>query len=247
MNAAHEHERHADDIGAYLLGALEESEERSFENHLDTCPVCQEEVERLTLAVDALPASVDQLAPPPELRASLMATVRADAAAAQPAPAVAVRERAPRRNWRELFTMRPAFAGALAATLLAIGIAVGLIVGGTGGDDGGTTTHIASVDTGRLANNAKVSLITPAGAGKNGGAILRVSGMPQPVAQDVYEVWAKRGDKVSPVSLFQVSTDGNGFAAIPDKLDGVDAIYITREKRGGADVPTEKPLASVTL
>ena len=34
MNVAHAHERHADDVGAYLLGALEESEERAFEHHL---------------------------------------------------------------------------------------------------------------------------------------------------------------------------------------------------------------------
>ena len=77
--------------------------------------------------------------------------------------------------------------------------------------------------------------------------MLQVSGLPQPVAQDVYEVWARRGDKVSPVSLFEVTSDGTGSAAIPDKLDGVDAIYITREKRGGADVPTEKPVAAITL
>ena len=241
MNAAHEHERHADDIGAYLLGALDEGEERAFENHLDTCPVCQEEVERLSVAVDALPASVDQYAPRPELRASLLDIVHADAAAAAPAPA-----RAPRRSWREFFSMRPAFAGALAAGLLALGIAVGLIAGG-GSDDGSPSTRVASVDTARLANAAKVNLIVPPGAGKNGGAMLQVSGLPQPVAQDVYEVWAKRGDKVSPVSLFEVTSDGTGSAAIPDKLDGVDAIYITREKRGGADVPTEKPVASIAL
>jgi anti-sigma-K factor RskA len=237
MNVAHAHERYADDVGAYLLGALEESEERAFEDHLDTCPLCQEEVERLTVAVAVLPASVDQYAPPPELRKALMAAVREDAAAAKPA-------RAPRRSWRELFAMRPAFAGALAAAFLAVGIAVGLLVGG-GGD--GTSTRVASVDTSRLASSAKVSLVEPADAGKNGGAWLKVSGMPQPVARDVYEVWAKRGNKVSPVSLFEVSSDGTGSAAIPEKLDGVDAIYVTREKRGGASQPTEQPVVTIDL
>jgi anti-sigma-K factor RskA len=235
MNVAHAHERHADDVGAYLLGALDATEERAFEDHLDACPVCQEEVERLSLAVDALPASVDQYAPPPELKKTLMAAVRADAAPAQ-APTT-------RRGWREWFAIRPAFAAGLAAAFLAVGIAVGLLAGG--GDD--TTTRVASVDANRLSGTAKVSLVEPADAGKNGGALIKVTGMPQAEGDRVYEVWAKRGDKISPVSLFEVASDGSGSAAIPDKLDGVDAIYVTREPHGGSDVPSEMPVVSIDL
>jgi anti-sigma factor RsiW len=231
MNVAHAHERHADDVGAYLLGALEESEERAFEHHLDACPVCQEEVERLALAVDALPSSVDQYAPPPELKKTLMAAVRADAA---PAP----EPRRRRSGWRERFAMRPAFAGALAAAFLAAGIAVGLLI--TGGSD--ATTKVASIDTTRLPGVAKASLVE-----RDGRGYLEVSGMPQPSGADVYQVWAKRGDKVDPVSLFDVTSNGTGSAAIPDSLDGVDAIYVTREKRGGAQAPTEQPVVSIDL
>jgi hypothetical protein len=135
----------------------------------------------------------------------------------------------------------------MAAVLLAIGIGVGALVGAAGGGDGGPSVRVASVDTSRLAGGAKASLWVPEGAGKNGGAVLRVTGMPLPAGRDVYEVWAKRGDSVEPVSLFDVTSDGNGSAAIPDKLDGVDAIYVTREKRGGAKVPTEKPVVAVNL
>src|ERR687893_125316 len=45
-------------VGAYLLGALDETETRNFEDHLEECPVCREEVERLRPAVDALARSV---------------------------------------------------------------------------------------------------------------------------------------------------------------------------------------------
>ena len=37
--SAREHERFADDTGAYLLGALEESERSAFERHLAVCHV----------------------------------------------------------------------------------------------------------------------------------------------------------------------------------------------------------------
>ena len=67
------HEIHEQSIGAYLLGALDDAEAPAFEHHLDECPVCRDEVERLRPAVDALPRSVTPLAPSPELKVSLMA------------------------------------------------------------------------------------------------------------------------------------------------------------------------------
>ena len=40
-----QHDRFQEDIGAYLLGALEPAEQASFEGHLATCPECRAEVE----------------------------------------------------------------------------------------------------------------------------------------------------------------------------------------------------------
>ena len=58
-----------EDMGAYLLGALDERERREFERHLSACAECREEVERLRPAAEALPSSVEQLEPPPGLKA----------------------------------------------------------------------------------------------------------------------------------------------------------------------------------
>jgi anti-sigma-K factor RskA len=244
MNAAAGHERFSEDVGAYLLGALDPGEERAFEDHLDTCEDCQQEVERLMMAVEALPRSVDPLVPPPELKASLMATVKSEAVERHASAPARERRRGVGRL-RELLVMRPAFAGAAAALLLLVGIGAGAVIGGGGGDDGGSASQrVASVDTSRLSNGAKATLVVP----KHGaGAMLRVSGMPLPVQDDVYEVWVQRGKQLSPVSLFDVTRNGDGTAAIPGSLDGVDAVYVTREKRGGATQPTEKPVVSVPL
>ena len=76
-----EHERHQEDVGAYLLGALEPAEQAAFEGHLAGCPECRAEVEQLRVAADALPRSVEPFAPPPSLKRSLMEAVREDAAA----------------------------------------------------------------------------------------------------------------------------------------------------------------------
>ena len=77
--SASEHMRHAEDVGAYLLGALPELEERAFERHVMACAECRDEIERLRPAAELLPRSVEQFEPPPGLRRSLMSTVEAEA------------------------------------------------------------------------------------------------------------------------------------------------------------------------
>ena len=79
------------------------------------------------------------------------------------------------------------------------------------------------------------------------GAVLRVNGLPLPPAGGVYEVWVKRGASVSPASLFEVTRDGSGAAAVPDDLEGADAVLVTRERRGGAQMPTEPPVITVRV
>ena len=105
MSAA-EHDRHRDDVGAYLLGALPDDEAARLRAHLETCHVCRDELEQLRPAVDALPRSVAQFEPPPSLKAALMETVEAEAR--RPA-----RRHAPGRlaGWRGLYTSVRAWRG----------------------------------------------------------------------------------------------------------------------------------------
>ena len=82
-----DHTRYRDDVGAYLLGAMNDLERQAFERHLNGCSECQDEVARLRPAAEALPGSVEQLAAPPGLKARLMAEVEGDGAAAESAAA----------------------------------------------------------------------------------------------------------------------------------------------------------------
>ena len=231
-------DRFTDDIGAYLLGALDPGEQRAFEQHLETCEECRDEVVRLEVARDALPRGVDQVDPPERLKASLMETVRAEA----PEPA-AGRAPARRSRWRDLFLARPRYAAAAAAVLIAVGIGVGAAIGalGGGGDDAARTVA-ATVDEVRM----------PAAEGSlaihdDGGATLRVTGMQQPQADHVYEVWIQHDGRISPSSLFTVEHDGTGAAAIPDDLEDADAVLVTREPEGGSKQPSERPVLTVPL
>jgi anti-sigma-K factor RskA len=82
---------------------------------------------------------------------------------------------------------------------------------------------------------------------KNGPAQLRVTGLPKPKPGQVYEIWLKRGDQLQPGPLFNVDATGRGAGAIPDDLDGVSTVLVTREKTGGAQKPSEAPIISARI
>jgi len=52
---------------------------------------------------------------------------------------------------------------------------------------------------------------------------------------------------VVPVSIFSVDSKGSGAAAIPESLDDVSAVMVTREDRGGAAAPTEVPVLTAEV
>ena len=223
-----DHARYQDDAGAYLLGAMNDLERQTFERHLAGCDECQEELARLQPAADALPGSVQQFEPPARLKASLMEVVEREARV-EPAE----RLEAPRRRPRLRFFMRPAF---VAAALL-IGLVVGFGVAQLGGDE--TRTLAATVD--RVMPNAGGSLQI-----SDDDATLQLHDMPRLSGTRVYQVWLQHGDRLVPARTFEVGADGRGTVDLSN-VEDADGVYVTREARGGAQVPSEDPIVSVPL
>ena len=228
MSDLHSHLQ--DDAGAFVLGALEPAEHAAFEQHLAGCPECRDEVEQLRLAVDALPRSVEPFAAPPTLKRSLMAAVREDVKPAR---------RPLRERLAFLGGLRPQLAMA-AALLLVLGVLLGTQL--SGGDGRRVVTGV--VDRSRVPD-ATATLTLP--ADKNGPAQLRVTGMPAPKPGQVYEIWLKRGDQLQPGPLFNTDQTGSGAGAIPDDLEGVTTVLVTREATGGAKMPSEAPIISARI
>lgn len=225
-----------EDVGAYLLGALEGPERERFERHLADCPLCREEVERLRPAVDALPRSVEPLVAPRRLKGALLNAVREEAG-----PATAGRR--PRRKWSfGIPRITPVVAWGSAAFLLFVGLASGFgLAKLTSGDD--TRTIAASVQS-RELRDANGSLSVPDKGGA--GAVLHVSGLPS-LPGRVYQAWVLRDGEMVPQPTFEVGRDGVGVLALPDDLKGATAVLITREPRGGSRTPSERPVMTVRL
>jgi hypothetical protein len=222
------HEYFRDDTAAYLLGALEDAERAAFELHMGECGECRHEVETLRAAADALPRSVDQLAPPPSLRAALMDEV--DGAA-----------RPERRR-------RPALAGwlrpALVAATLLLGLVAGWGVAELGGDEDDARTIAAQVDGGRLPTAS--ARLRVEGDGRR-GAVLTADGLPDLGGRRVYQAWVQRGERLEPQPTFVADRAGTASVALPADLGGASAVLVTRERRGGARTPGEQPVMRVEL
>jgi hypothetical protein len=237
-----DHAKWAEDVGAYLLGALPDDERGGFEAHLESCPVCRREVDDLGVAADALPVSVPLVTPPAELKQRIMTVVRSEAellaaagARADAPEGAAARPAAPRdrRRWSLAGLLgRPAVALACALALLVAGGLAGALVAG-GGDD--TRTVVAQT----TARGADVRLEIG-----GDGARLVARNMPAPPPGRVYQVWLKRpGRDPEPTSvLWSTRKDGSAEAAVPGSLDGVDAVLVTDEPEGGSDVPSKAPV-----
>ncbi len=229
-----DHTTYRDEVGAYLLGALTDSERADFEDHLAGCPECRHELERLRPAAEVLPRSVEQIEPPPSLKRSLMEVVEREARAAgtvEPA-----RRPLGERLRGLLRPVRPM----LVAGALAVGLLIGFGVAQLGGGDDGRTV-VASVNP----------TVLPQASGHlkvhGDDAVLEVRGMPSPGRGRVYQAWVQRDGMVEPQPTFEVGADGRGAVAVPEDISGAQAVLLTREPRGGSRAPSEKPILTVRL
>lgn len=217
------------DVAAYALGALSYEESQSFRRHLDDCGLCRTDLAALQPAVDALPLSVESVAPPPELRRRIMGVVEAD---------VRERRRAARRERSWVFGLRPLPALAAACVALVLGVVVGQA---TLGEDARTVR-------GDVLNLGARGATVELEVGDDGGKLV-VDRMPQPPLGRVYQVWLKRrGEAPKPTdAMFTVARDGSGSVAVPGRLRGVKEVLVTHEPRGGSTTPTSAPDIRVEL
>jgi anti-sigma-K factor RskA len=226
---------HTPDAAAYVLGALEEGELRTYRAHLDGCAQCRGEVAALQPVVDELPASAAPARAPDALRERILSTVRSEAALLHAAGDDA--DRPPRRAHRS--RRRVVIGGALAA---AGALAIVLVLVLSTGSGGGERVFQARISA--AAPGAHATLRQ-----RDGRAELVVSDMPQPGAGRVYEVWLSRGaGEVQPTSaLFDVTAAGRGATAVPSDLHGIREVLVTSEPHGGSSRPTRQPLIRIAL
>jgi anti-sigma factor RsiW len=232
-----DHRRYEEDLAAYLLDALEPDEVRAFRAHLEGCARCQADERWLSSSIEVLPSSVDQFELSPALRKRLMDRVQVEAASDK----ASTREKLPRRR-RWTFGLRPAAAAGLATVVIAVAGVAGYLIGQDEGTGVTTTTIQAQATPEEPMARARVERT-------GDSAVLRVDSLPPTRAGRVYQTWLQRGKDgaIEPSTVFVVSKDGSGSAAVQGDLDGVSAVMVSEEPAGGSDQPTTKPVLIANL
>ena len=194
------------------------------------------------LAVD-----VPQQEPSPRLKASLMATVRAEAAqraaeadeAAAAVPRQARRE--PARSWRRWLTPGPAVAIACTVVVLLVGWTIVV----QNGSDGPTQPNVASLSisgtsdapgvTGRMVYMAH-----------EGTAIVNLSNLPPLPADEAYQLWVLRDGKATSAGLFE-NTGPSDARRVVTGVEAGDSVAVTAQPRSNQITPQGPILVQAAL
>jgi hypothetical protein len=254
MTAEHDrmHERMEDAVAAYVLGACDDEEEvRLVEAHMVACPTCRALARRLAPAVDALALATDEARPSDRLRAGILAAAaaapqRSDEEPAPPARVATVSRPARRRGgtgtagggWpRGRLALYRGAVAALAVALIALAA-----VYVTSRQQGGAPTaplRYPLVGTGAMAGaSGTFTEVT-----RQDAAVVALTGMPQPPAGRVYELWLiDSSNRAIPSGVFVPGPDGTVTLGVSHALAAVRSVAVTQEAAPrGATAPTQKP------
>jgi anti-sigma-K factor RskA len=229
-----EHEHPIENLAAYVLGALEGSEQIRVESHVATCTTCAGLLEQYRGVVGALPLGLDPVPPPAEA----WTAIRAEARRRRPRG----RERASIKglpSWRRL--VWPILT-ALAASLLVWNVVLQLEL----------TRRPPGPEVEALARRpGRLVILTGTGApGASGRLLVAIDGHHghlataglSPLAADrTYQLWFVRPDAPTVTGgAFRVDSRGRAWATItvPVPLDEARVIAITEEPAPGSTAPT---------
>ena len=241
-----EHREYQELLELHSLNALDVSEARLLEEHLDTCAECRDELIKLLDAANLLAHTATPVEPRPEIRARIMASIRAENQRNQPAASssasvVPLKARAERNIW----TIGLRLAAGIAFVALLIGIIVFWRRDVKMRQEIAQLSRQVNTQEHELARDRDVLgrqrealalLNSPAAkkmelAGtltqstrgtfvydqKTGRAILMAEGLPATPADKAYEIWfIPKGHSPMPGRIFTV--DASGHAMLPTQM-----------------------------
>jgi anti-sigma factor RsiW len=214
----------ADDLHSlsapYALDALTATERARFEEHLETCSRCRDELAGLHDAAALLAFAVEGPAPPAALRGAIL-----DAARSERPNVVPLRPRG---------VLAPvATAVAIAACAAAVGFGI------WAASLHHSLSHERSA-VGVLADPASRHVPLSGEKGQlvvapSGTAVLAVD-LPAPPKGKTYEAW------IADPSVRRAGEFSGGTFTLPAPVAHGARVMVTIEKSGGVDAPTSKPL-----
>ncbi len=240
MNAPTDCDELRDLIPAYSIGATDAADTRLVEDGLRRCPELAAELVDYEQLGATLAQAVPQIAPPPELLASLLTAARASARPTTPAvnaasaptlvPASRAINRPPKR--------RRLSAAWLAAAVFALVLVTSNIywINRVNNTPNLHELHLPTADGG-VATGANAHVIW---SSDYTDAVLLAEDFPPLPENSVYQAWVRRDDVVTSIGIFRVDANGSAALNIPVELleQPFQGMGITTEPDGGSPGPT---------
>lgn len=224
--------------GAYAAHALPHDERSAFDDHLQQCPACRQEVAELTATAARLGAAVPAPAP-----AGMRARVLAEVARTRQLPPV-ITDLGERRNAQPWFRAPINIA---ASFLLVVALGLGAFAvneSRRAGRAEQTAQRIATVAT-DPDRETSTRAITSGGSGvliaAGNRAIFRAHGVARLPGDRTYQLWIINAKGARSVGVLGRGSSGD----IQQFVEGVaasDQIGLTIEPKGGSKQPTTTPL-----
>jgi len=215
----------------YALDALDEQEEREFEQHLRGCERCRDEVAMLRATAASLAHDSPAVAPPPELRARILATARAERDNVVPL----------RPRWAAPVA---AVAAVAACAAVVLGVWAATLNHTLGNRDAALRNQARALAVAASPDARRISLTGGHGAlvvTPDGRAALLLSGLPKPGAGKVFEAWVVSGGAAKPAGVFS-GTGSSTAVALERGVPTGATVAVTVERSGGAQQPTSTPI-----
>ena len=224
--------------GAYAADALPDDERREFDQHLEQCPACRQEVAELAATAARLGAAVS--APAPEaMRARVLAEV---ARTRQVSPVVASLQRRPTSSH---WFRQPVGIAASFLLLLALGLGAFAGVQARRADRANERAdQIAAIITDPHRAQATAD-IDSGGSGilvvAGHRAVFAARGVKSLPGDRTYQLWVIGSKGVRSVGVLGTAGSGD-IRQFVDGVTATDEIGLTVEPDGGSDKPTTKPV-----
>jgi anti-sigma-K factor RskA len=217
----------------YALHALDEAEEREFEQHLAGCGRCRRELVGLREAAAALAYAPEGPAPPPELRQRILHQARAER------PNVVPMEPRRRRTW----AIPAAVAAVAACAAIGFGIWAATLSNQLDRERSARRAEAKALALLAESGTQRVPLVGADGALLVGGdrrAALVVSGLKRAPSAKTYEAWVATAGHTKPAGLFRGG--GRTIVLLTKPVPSGSSIAVTVERKGGVQSPTSRPV-----
>ncbi len=220
-------------MAPYALDALDADERATYEVHLEQCDDCRSELAGF-LETSSRLGELEEVAPPPAMRAEVLAAARRTA---QQRPVTVLAPRRLRHRVPQLV--------AAAAVALALAGGTATVVEHQRASDlqasGDKMTSVLTASDVRTSSEKATEggTLRVMSSKSHDAAVVVGSALPQLDDDQVYQVWAMHDGTPRPAGLIGAKP---GMVYV-SKVAGADAFAVTVEPKGGSERPTTDPLA----